>query len=235
MHNKVVTGGVQGGLELAADCHGFWQDYEALLFVDDQNDPHALLTKLVYRVSRRPKDLLSHLRRIYCCYQNHLPQQLYGALLDLLLVLNGKGQSLSQRLITGCRSRLEVKFWHALKVSCSLPERLPANGYSLFSSGGIGSVYLVDYSHHNLIEHDFLKLADDYIEYSQLNEAMEILEQGLRIEPERIDAQSMLLQLYKSTDSQDRFSTQYQLLLDGNAPLIEGWLALKQFFDGKRA
>jgi hypothetical protein len=234
MYTSVVTVKVQEGLELAADHHGFWEDYEILLFADDRNDAQALLTNLTYKVSLKPKDLLTHLRRIYCCYQNRFTIPLYAALLDLLIVLNGKGQQLSLRLISGCSSRLEPRFFSALKTAYKFPERLPSNSYSLFATGHVGSTHLVDYSHHGHVERDFLTLAHDYIEYSQLNEAMEILEQGLQIEPEHRDAQSVLLQLYKSTDSRDRFSSQYQLLLDSKAMLIEGWLALQQFFDGKQ-
>lgn len=234
MYTSVVTVEVQEGLECAAGYHSFWEDYEVLLFADNLNDAHALLANLTYKVSLRPKDLLAHLRRIYCCYQNSLSFPLYAALLDLLLVLNGKGQSLSLRLITGCGSRLEPRFLSALKMAYRFPERLPNNNYSLFASGIVGSTHLVDYAYHGHVERDFLTLAHDYIEYSQLNEAMEILEQGLQIEPEHMDAQSVLLQLYKSTGSRERFSSQYQSLLDGNAELIEGWQELQQFFDGKQ-
>ncbi len=234
MYTSVMTVEVQEGLEFAADYHGFWDDYEVLLFVDDRNDARALLTNLTYKVSLNPKDLLAHLRRIYCCYQNRFTLPLYAALLDLLLVLNGKGQPLSLRLITGCGSRLEPRFLSALKSAYKVPERLPSNSYSLFATGIVGSTHLVDYSYHGHVERDFLTLAYDYIEYSQLNEAMEILEQGLQIEPEHLDAQGVLLQLYKSTDSRDRFSSQYQSLLDSKTMLTDGWLKLQQFFDGKQ-
>lgn len=233
MYTSVVTADVQDGLEFAADCHDFWQDSETLLFIEDHGDARLLLEKLTYKVSRKPGDLLAHLRRIYCCYQNQLPLPLYAALLDFFIVLNGKGNQLSQRILAGCASRLDPRVYNALKTFHTLPGDLPGNVFSLFTTGIIGSAHIVDYAHQGHVEHDFMTLAHDFIEYSQLDQAMEIIEHGLQEEPEHMEAQAMLLQLYRSTDSRDRFAKRYQLLLGCNAPLIEGWAVLGQFFDEK--
>lgn len=233
MYSNVVT--VKGGSDIgfALDCHNFWLDTEVWMFTDDPGDKQLMLERLAYKVSRKPVNLLAHLRRIYWCHQNQLAPQLYAALMDLLIVLNGRGLQLSRKLIIGCASRLDPQSVKQLRRLAKKPQRLPSNIYSLFATGVIGSFQLVDYSHHNIIEHDFLTLANDFIEYSQLDEAMDVLEQGLAMEPEHQEGQDMLLQLYKSTGSHERFCKQYQLLLETGQPMLDGWAALKQIFDGK--
>lgn len=228
----IVEGDKQ--IESRPDCQSFWNDNEVVGFVDNVDDAKALLETLTFKVGKNPSDLLAHLRRIYCCYQNGFSQPLYAALLDLLIVLNGKGQQLSRRLIAGCASALEASLLNSLKRSVDTPKRLLGNDYCLFTNGVVGLLHVVDYQHHGHVDRDFMALAHDFIEYSQLEEAMDVLEQGLLIDSTSEEAQGLLLQLYRSTYSQDRFFKQYQSLSDAKANLIEGWVALKRLFDGEQ-
>ncbi len=227
--NILVTDEPENG----RDSNKLWRDDEALLFVDNQTDLNQIFIKLTYRVSRKPTDLLAHLRRIYFCHQHVFSEALYSALLDLLIVLNGKGQPFSRRLIRGCKSRLDPTVLIALERGIDCPARLSGNHYSLFSTGLLGSLQLVESHQPSAIQRDFLTLANDCIEYSQLEEAMAILEQGLTTQPQRHDAQRVLLELYKSTDNRSRFETQLQLLKLNQTQLIEEWWMLEQFFNGQ--
>lgn len=233
MHSNVVIVGGQNNLDATSDCLSFWIDNEISGFIDHPQDPQSLLEKLTYKVSRQPTDLLAHLRRIHCCFQNHFTQQLYSALLDLLIVLNGKGQQLSRKLIAGSASRLDANRLSYLRAFYLKPNRLRSEIHSLLHPGVVGHLHLVDYFHHGHIDRDFLTLAHDFIEYSQLDEAMDVLEQGLLVDSESTEAQNLLLELYRSTYSQDRFDKQFQMLVEIKAPLIEGWESLKRYFDGK--
>ena len=82
-------------------------------------------------------------------------------------------------------------------------------------------------------QHDYLKLANDFIEFSQLDDAMSILEQGLDDHPERKDLQAALLELYKSTDRRERFNNRYEMIKTLSVLLIDDWQILADFFDGK--
>ena len=64
------------------------------------------LEMLVFRVSRKPKFLEAHVERIYHCLMGGLDSQLYGALLDLLIVLDGCGLALVSRILIKAKSRL---------------------------------------------------------------------------------------------------------------------------------
>ncbi len=79
----------------------FWNQ-EALAYSD-------YLDKLVFRISRRPKQLLAHLQRIYYCFHTDLNAQLFAAIVDLLFVLDKRGQALSWRILMGCKSKLTTE------------------------------------------------------------------------------------------------------------------------------
>src|SRR5690554_689023 len=68
-----------------------------LIYVGAQ--PTVALRYLTRLVAARPRVLRNHIRRIYLAIQCADNDQLTGALIDLLLVLRGRGQFLVNRLI----------------------------------------------------------------------------------------------------------------------------------------
>lgn len=209
----------------------FWED-DLPLFTDDQQALNSTLKIITFKVSRKPNNLLAHLRRIYFCYQHHLSEPLYAALLDFLIVLNGKGHAICQRLIEGSRAELDSAQLAAIKNAIRFPLQATGNRYSVFTKGMLGTARLVEVRRHGQKQHDYLALANDFIEFSQLEEAMTTLESGLSVDPSREDLQLALLELYKSTKSRDRFHRQYQSLRQIGATLVEGWRLLADYFDG---
>lgn len=215
--------------------HSFWLDDQSLLFEYSLSDHATHLAGLTCKVGRNPKDLLAHLRRIYYCYRHQLGEPLYASLLDLLIVLQTRGRQLRQRIISGCRARLDPSRYDLFVGAVDNPERLPASRYSLFTTGLIGCTALVQINDRAqaAAQIDFLDLANDYIEYSQLEEAMDILETGLATQPRRVDLQVALLELYKSMDNRTRYQLQTGRFRDSGEPLTEDWQALGSYFDGK--
>jgi len=209
-----------------------WHDHELTLFGYSVTDEGQLLNALVFKVRRNPKNLVAHLRRIYFCYQARLTVQLYAALLDFLIVLQGRGRALSHRMVYGSRPQLNEQQFLALEAAtdhCSNQ----GNRFSLFTSGLLGKCELVEYRQlPNEEKHDFLTLANDFIEYSQLDQAMEVLEAGVRANPERQDLQDALLELYKSTRNHGRFETLYKALGASGVPLVDEWRTTAIFFEG---
>jgi len=210
-----------------------FSDNEPLLFADESQSISSSLNTLSFRVLRKPRDLMAHLRRIYFCYQNALGDPLYAALLDFLIILNGKGRKISTRLVQGSHSHLNDSHVSAVKSALKAPRQVSGNRYSLFTTGVIGITNVIEVSNTVQGQHDYLKLADDFIEYSQLDEAMSILEQGLDEYPEREELQVVLLELYKSTDSRERFNQRYEMIKTANVPFVKEWQILAHFFDGK--
>jgi len=210
----------------------FW-DNEPVLFSNGAPATDSLLNALSFKVLRKPKDLLAHLRRIYFCYRNALSEPLYAALLDFLIILNGKGRKISSRLIHGSRTQLDPTQLSEVRRALDYPQRVRGNRYSLFAKGIIGLSDVVEISHTSNQQHDYLKLANDFIEFSQLEEAMTTLEHGLEEQPERQDLQLALLELHKSTDCRERFENMHKQMNTVGTALIEEWQMLTDFFDGK--
>lgn len=212
---------------VAAAESGFWCDARLAAFGIDPDSEQGL-NVLVFAVRKQPADLLGHLRRIYRCYRSDLSEQLYAALLDLTIILAGRGSALRARLLAACRGRLSADQATALLES----DRRAANRYTLFTDGVLGGSELVHQVRESDIQYDYLALANDFIEYSQLNQAIEALETGLIQQPERADLQTALLELFRSTKNADRFRRQYRALGDAGVTLVDGWEQLAVYFEG---
>lgn len=221
------------GVPVESDASRAFSDDAVMPFNVNLSSADPILNTLILRVSRKPKDLLAHLRRIYFCYRHALPEPLYAALADLLIVLDQKGKDLSRRLILGSRSRLDAKQLAILKSGIQDLQPVQGNRYSLFTKGLVGVSQLLEVTRQAQAQRDVLELAHDFIEYSQLDEAMTTLEQGLEQAPNRRDLQALLLELYKSTDNSGRFQRCYDKIGKSGEPLMNEWQQLAVFFNGK--
>ncbi|MGZ5000239.1 MAG: type IV pilus assembly protein FimV [Methylomonas sp.] len=211
---------------------GLWHDDE-LVFSHPLADEDKALDALVFKVRRNPKNLKAHLRRIYFCYQKCLAAQLYAALLDFVIILQGKGRAICCRMIAGSRSQLDSQQIAALNKSMENENYRQGNRFSLFTSGLVGKCDLVEYRRQDKVNHDFLTLANDFIEYSQLEQAMDVLENGVIVNPERQDLQEALLELYQSTRNRTRFENFYKTCVAANVPLVNEWRLTANFFEGQ--
>jgi hypothetical protein len=173
------------------------------------------------------------LQRIHYCFSHYLNEQLYAALIDLLIVLNAAGRELSKRMILGSRSRLTDSQFQALKQvlkNHGSAESLPCNRFSLFAKGLQSSSVLVQMLEAaRETEHDPLQLARDYVEFSQLDEAARVLEQAILIRPERSELHRELLSLYRSTRDRIGFKRIHDELIRVGASLPPEWAQLQDF------
>jgi tetratricopeptide (TPR) repeat protein len=221
-----------------------FEEFPALEFVYDKSTAgfcewpalsvEKRLERLAFRVSRMPRSLRAHLERIHYCFSHHLSEQLYAALIDLLIVLGKSGSRLSARMILGSRSRLTSGQFQALRPFLEqggkAPETLPHSRFSLFSKGLQSCSLLVQVAEDTYeAEHDPLQLARDYVEYSQLDEAVRVLEQAILARPERVELHGELLSLYRSTRDWEGFKRTYQALVRLEANLSPEWAQLDDF------
>jgi|CXWL01.1.fsa_nt_gi hypothetical protein len=194
------------------------------------------LDQLIHQISVKSNRLGTHVDRIYYCFQHHLNEQLFGALLDLLITLNRRGAALSERMIKGSCSRLTENEYQIL-LGCYQSnfeniDLLPSR-YSVFSKGLMSTIVLVKQSNDDEEKvYDPLKLARDYIEYSQLDNATRILEQAILSEPERMEFHEELLLLYRSTRNISGFDRVFEDLSLKSINLPLGWRQLDEFFKG---
>jgi hypothetical protein len=193
-----------------------------------------LYQQISHKVSKNPKQLLHHLQRIYFTYfksSQNMNDQLYAALVDLLWVLDGRGEDLSKRMVFSTRSKLTEdqlgQLVHCIKQKdISL---LTGNKFSLLTTGLIGTSLILTGQKKVSAEHDPLLIAHDYIEFSQLDQAREVLETAVFEQPERQDLQDELLELYKVTKDKQAFTKMYDLLIQQNINLPSSWQELSDY------
>ncbi|WP_305908303.1 hypothetical protein Q9L42_011255 [Methylomarinum sp. Ch1-1] len=192
------------------------------------------IENLVYRVVQKPKNLLLHMQRIFACYRQRRSEQLYAALADLLTLLSGGGKNLAYRVIKGTARGMDREQLANLQRYFQGGHRLPGNGFSILTEGQVGDPQIIEKTAAVTIEHDYLALAHDYIEYSQLDEAMDVLEQGVNEAPFREDLQEQLLELYRLTDNQARFKSMYASVSQSRHDMIPAWNSLEHYFNGRK-
>jgi hypothetical protein len=193
------------------------------------------LERLVFQVTRKTNNLESHLERIYYCFQNDLKEQLYGALFDLMIVLNKNGITLAKRMVLGASAKLtELQFRtlsDLIENNLSGLNQPPGNQYSVFSKGLRSTAVLLQINEeHSEQSHDPLVLAREYVEFSQLQDAVRVLEEAIMVHPERFDLHDELLSLYRSTGIVSGFNRLYKILSDKKLALSPKWKQLDDFF-----
>ncbi len=206
-----------------------------LYWTSDTYKDVDIYQQIAAKVLEKPKQLLSHIQRIYFTSDCDSSEQLYAALVDLLCILDGKGRALSQRMISATQSQLTSQQFATLcnaikKQDISL---LSENKYSLLTKGLVGTDrQLIEQSIESTV-HDPLIIARDYIEFSQLDAAIETLENSILKSPNREELQTELLQLYKVTNNSDSFTTTHLLLKKKEMTLSHEWQNLAEYFSQK--
>ncbi len=208
---------------------------KAFVWTAEAQIDDLLYQQIVCKVLRKPTKLISHLQRIYLTYRLGMQEQLYAALVDLLWVLDGKGQLLSRRMVVATQPALSESQVKMLDTYLKKPDRkrLSGNQFSICITGLLGSTVLLTAKAHNqTVSYDPLNLARDYIEYSQLDQALETLETAVLKMPERQDLQYELLDLLKVTDNRDAFFSIRDALLEKNIELPVNWQQVDDYFAG---
>ena len=200
----------------------------------DKQAVEHLYQQIVYKVLTNPKQLISHIQRIYFTYSQGLAEPLYAALVDLILVLDGRGKELSTRMVLSTRSlitnnQVEVLASYLEHRNASL---LTDNKFSVLTKGLVGAGVLLTEKNKVAITHDPLAIARDYVEYSQLDAAIETLEAGVLEDLERQELQQDLLELYKVTKNIQAFTNMHDLLIEKKIDLLSGWQELSDYFAG---
>jgi hypothetical protein len=195
------------------------------------------LEKLVFLISKKPKSLINHVRRIFYCFQENLNKQLFAALVDFLVILNQQGQAISWRVVLGTKSRLTPEQFQGLKGYLKGDytdiHLLSGNQYSIFSKGLVGINKMIQQIEKEETANDPLLIALDHIQYSQLDEAKEVLEQGIFAEPERLDLRQELANLYKLTGDSNRFHQMLAKLTRLGIIMTDDWNQLNNYFKGQ--
>jgi len=159
-----------------------------------------LTTSLVLK----PHNLKLHIRRILLSFDMTRADFLYAALIDLWIALEDRGRKLFYFLLNTTKSKLkkpDFDLLHTLYIAHEvLPNLMPSPRMSVLTKGLNGQLNLLSSPNNNdNIKRDPLVEAMEYLEYSQVEQAQKVLEEGVIAEPNRIELQENLLEIYSST------------------------------------
>ncbi len=189
-------------------------------------------------VSTSPADLRAHVQRINLCVARANADAVYGALLDLFLVLGTKGSALRERMLqlAGPRLSPEIRelFQDYLEQGITETDVLPAAATSALSRGLRGTTRLIERAGAGAeAARDPLDEANECLEYGQVDAARCILEAALLAEPERVELHNDLLEIYQRTKDRENFVDMHRKLSAGQNPLADAWeLMAASFGDG---
>lgn len=193
-----------------------------------------LLDYFWHRIARDPQDLRSHVRRIFLNYEHGQAADLFAALLDLFIALHNKGASLRGRLLESSRAKLDSEAYRLLRAT--LPDGMvaakapfvPGSFLCQGAEGALQCVYLT--TENTVTTRDPLVEAREYMEYSQVEEARNVLERAVLEQCHRSDLHQELLDIYRSTRDQRNFAKMLRELDNINNPVPEAWQDLANFF-----
>jgi hypothetical protein len=191
---------------------------------------------LTFCIIRNPADLISHMRRIILLGKIGDSEELYAALIDLFITLGSKGKALRSRLLQQYRSRLTPAQHTTLSQSSKqgiTVVQSPLSSASVLAKGITGTCSLIRPITDTRREEkssDPLQEARKYIEYSQIDAAREVLERAVLENPERIELQKELLELYRAGRDVENFQKIFRELHSSGIPISDDWSAASEFF-----
>lgn len=121
-------------LSIEHDAH-LLHNYSASLCPSWSHGDKALHAVLLKRLGYCNKDLRAITQRIHLLIKQDDSAGVYGALLDLLLILNGSGEALVDRLALKCKPFLnlaQLKFLDQYRSGLSSLQQAPFSQHSLF-------------------------------------------------------------------------------------------------------
>lgn len=188
---------------------------------------------LIHKITRSPQNLCAHLHRIISAYHAKRVDALYGALLDLFIVLDKQGFQLRKRMLTKFSSMLTPEQALALKQALMLGiwavDELPQSYCSRFNKGLIGFSTLVEQTD-DLADFEFsiLEESRDLIDSGFFEEARMILEEAILQQPEDEAINKELLDLYRHTRNKEAFLDARKRFQGLNLAMNDEWHELEE-------
>lgn len=170
-----------------------------------------------------------HTRLIFLQLRQKDSTALFTALLDLFLALEDKGLSLRRHLLRLCSSHLQPHQHQLLADGLDEGLRpdtpLADTGLSLLHKGIESDTPLVNnlQARHERLPADPYSEAMAYLEYGQLDQALDLLEAAMIAEPSNTIIRGELLSIYKKGDMKERYEKQTQAMRQAGHSLPSDW------------
>ena len=190
---------------------------------------------LNHAVSNSPRDLRSHVQRIYLHIVRGDREAVYGALVDLFIVLGEGGQALRKRLLKTSRPILDDQqhqfLQGRLEVGITAKEAIPQCRTSQLSKGiREGHLLVIKHESPITLDQDPLQEARDHLDYGQVQEAKEVLEAAIIKQPLRAELHHDLLEIYRCLNAREAFFAMREKLKPETQPVADAWQEAANFF-----
>lgn len=214
---------------------------EPVFFMDNNQTLHCVqnndevLSYLVFSVRQQPKNLLKHLQRIIFCYKKQDQSLLYAALVDFFIVLQSAGWAIKKRMLGGAKKQLSDELFNKLQLLLNNKQEITGNKFSVLTTGidldAEPLLILQELLDSPAVSHDPLQIARDFVEFSQLDEAIKMLETAILENPERDEIHRDLLELYQSTRDVEAFNKMKISLTHITHSMQDEWDKLSIYFN----
>lgn len=189
----------------------------------------------ISRSARNPRDLRNHVQRINHQIQQKNPDGVYGALLDLFIILKDRGRPLRERMLKSARQLLRDEWFETLnqRLDRGITEldAMPLSHSSILSKGCAGSRRLVEkIGDSAALDWDTLQEARSYLEYGQVDQAQSLLETAILQGSLRLDIHKDLLEIYKHARDRSNFLKMHRQLDTTDQSVLRLWRKLAAFF-----
>ncbi|MDM7322947.1 MAG: tetratricopeptide repeat protein [Gammaproteobacteria bacterium] len=218
-------------VDLALDPHMAIHGHTSLM-LRHVYDVDSALHYLGHRIVNHPRELRSHVQRILLLIRQGDGASLYGALVDLLITLGDKGLALKQRMLdlaAPLLSRTSLMFLQR-QLESGIRACDPAIGRvrgSLLRAEFCDTDQLVlrHKTQESVQKRTPLEEARELVEYGQLEQALETLENALLMDPDQPEVATELLELYIRMGELDRMEAMREQMLINFGRVPENWPA----------
>lgn len=208
---------------------------ERHLLIRAANSSGKVLDFLTHAIARTPGDLYRHVQRINLCIRNIELEGVYGALLDLFIGLKENGRPLRERMLKISKPYLDEDHYRFLlqhlNKGISAIDAVPPSATSMLTKGVVGTSQLVQKLDDREVQiQDSLEEAYQYLEYGQIDQAQQVLEEAILGDPMRVDLYHDLIDIYRRTNARKSFLTMQEKLHKNAGVLPDEWRQLVSYF-----
>ncbi len=197
------------------------------------------LRHLEQRIVRHPRDLLSHVRRLFLARALCDNDAIMGALADLFLVLGSRGRQLRTRLLSYVEDQLTPRqcgfFAAHLENGINAAEAIPDIPQSRLSKRVLGTTTIVVRANEDGDGTGPVGLARESIANGQYDVALAVLEGALDSDPGDKEVCAELLQLYSQPHLRSNFFKTYTALLGRQLAYPQRWAQLAAEYKAAKA
>lgn len=194
----------------------------------------AYLSYLERKISRNPRDLMSHTQRVFLFHREKDKPACHDALLDLYLALGDKGYELRKSVLLKVKNSLARSqrefFARYLKVGMSKRDTIGLATGALLSDGVEGGKRLIALKGISPTENDLKEVAYALLEQDKVEESCRVWEKILSEDPGSSAATMELLSIYQHYGLRDDFFKTYMDLSGRKLALRELWRHLDKHF-----